>query len=131
MAKIKSNLNRISKTIERRLQGGLEAAVSKANDLMVEDYSRSQSPPTSNPGEFPHIDTGQLVSNIDSHVENFVGFVGIKGFQTDEPELQGKPINIGGMAAVWLEDQGRLGIVDSWTTHEDEIRRAFERGSQI
>ena len=129
--------------LQRKLQLGMQEMMEEVEAGMKSDYSQAVSPPTSNPGEYPHIDTKQLVENIDSEVhpvgrdlkytgKERVGQAGVKGYRTDQPKLhRGSGRNIGGLAALYLSRPpfNRKGLDDSFIEHEADAVKAFIKGA--
>jgi hypothetical protein len=121
-----NNSTKLLILIHKRMRIGIQAGLELAADRMRGRYSQAISPPTSSPGEFPHIDSGQLVDNIAAHMKNVetVGRVGVYGRNTPRPFLGNRwvPDNIGGLHAHYLkENTGRLGIDDSFLEDRDDI----------
>jgi len=112
----KDRTKAFEKEIRRRLFKGVNAGIERAKEGMVARYSANQSPPTSGPGETPHMDSGQLVDNIAAHMNtdalpNIEGGVGVYGKNTPKA-FRGNRYsggNIGGLAAVWLSRGHELG----------------------
>lgn len=124
------------KIIERRIGAGLEAAVRRAADGYRKRVTAEQSPPPSEPGEYPHEDTGQGAANIAYGVARALavgeleGRFGVFGEESPIPQFpqQDHP---GGEHLDWLRDnQGRLGMDSSFIEDLEAVRRAFRRGAR-
>lgn len=120
--------------VRQQLTDGMQELMVEAREQMNQDYTQAISPPTSSRGQFPHIQTTQLVTNIAGVVEldDITALIGVKGVTTDEPKLHQKERNIGGLAALFLQTrQGRKGLDDSFLEHRSEIVAAFARGARL
>lgn len=132
----KNKSRQLVKLVEKKMRRGIKAGLEYAADRMRDRYSQAQSPPTSEPGEFPHLDSGQLVDNIAAHMADseVTGRVGVYGRNTPRPFLGNRwvPENIGGLHAHYLkEDTGRLGIDDSFIEDKEAIAREIETNARF
>ena len=128
----KTLVNLIKKQMSKGIRAGLE--LEEAN--LKDKYNLAQSPPTSNVGDYPHRDSGQLLDNISSGMQagdEVVGGVGVKGRNTDRPFRGNRrvPENIGGLHAYYLANSGgRKGIDDSFLEDASQIAAEIEVGAQ-
>lgn len=87
--------------------------------------------PHSQPGEFPHTETGQGARNIVSGVDEQLGLgrVGVLGTETGFGPFEPTHTQKGGLHLIWLEQLfGRLGLEHLVVTHRRELGEAYLRG---
>jgi hypothetical protein len=126
----------ILREIEKRLAAGIEAAVQRAAEGYEKRVTDEQSPPTSDPGEYPHEDTGQGAANISYGVQQAAdggeveGRFGLFGENSPIPQFPGQD-HTGGEHLDWLrENQQRLGMDSSFAEDLEAVKRAFRRGAR-
>jgi len=130
----RDNTEELIQEVKDRLMDGIELAMARHARILqylvstpVTRDSRGRVVGRSNVGEFPRMETGQLHDNIAYGVDRYSleGRVGVKGRNTDEPNLHAtrdpklsfppNDENIGGLAIVALEEsKGRRGLRASW-----------------
>lgn len=134
----KSNEARVLREIQKRLGKGIEQAVKRAAEGYRERVTLLQSPPPSDPGEYPAEDTGQGAANISYGVQaspslagEIEGRFGVLGSDSPIPVYPGQD-HAGGEHLDWLrENQGRLGMDSSFASDLNAIKLAFRRGAKI
>lgn len=131
------SIQEVRREIERRLLQGLAAAVETAGEGYRKRVTAEESPPPSEPGEYPHEDTGQGERNITygtgrakHNRRELAGRFGVMGDKSRIPIFPGQD-HRGGEHLDWLrEDFGRLGMDSSFAEDLDAVRRAFMRGTR-
>jgi hypothetical protein len=126
----------ILRQIEKRLAAGIEQAVKLAAEGYEKRVTTEQSPPTSDPGEYPHEDTGQGAANISFGVQRAAaegeieGRFGLFGDRSPIPRFPDQD-HVGGEHLDWLrENQARLGMDSSFAEDLEAVKRAFKRGAK-
>ena len=129
----RNNTIRVQETLRRKVAVGLGCAA----DRLAEEYAFNVSevqgnipphvPPHSVPGEYPHIEFGQGAQNIGSGVslERLESRAGLKGEATGTGPIGPYHQVPGGMHLHYLTDRGRLGVVDTFREHTEEIAEEF------
>lgn len=123
--------------INRRVSRAMDAALRTAAESYRSKVTQEQSPPTSEPGEYPHEDTGQGQENISyglspkpNRLEGPEGRFGLFGEDSPIPQFPGQD-HRGGEHLQWLRmNQGRLGMDHSFAEDLQEIRAAARRELQ-
>lgn len=113
----------ILKKIERKLRAGILAAVQGGAEGYLEKVTAEQSPPTSDPGEYPHEDTGQGAANIGYDLKGLEGRFGLKGDNSDVPVFEGQDHRGGEHLDELRKKYGRLGMDTSFAEDLNAIRR--------
>ena len=134
----KDNSRLIADEIQRRLAAGIRAALQASEVGFRKKVTAEISPPTSDPGQYPHEDTGQGQENIDHALSPGGGLVGgeiegrwgLYGAGSPIPRFPGQD-HVGGEHLQWLTREGwdRLGMEVSFLEDLSKVRSAFRRAS--
>lgn len=133
LAKIKSYAKQFNRKVRRKLNAGLAASVEELADCYQVNLSQQFSPPTSNPGEYPHVDTGQSIQNVafehdPKELKARAGMMGDQGIGED---------GVGGLGPIFLElgigygNEGKewKGLVASYNECKDDMAKKFQEAS--
>ena len=131
---LKSHIPQVIREIERRLSHGVLESITVGAESFRDKITAEQSPPTSDPGEYPHRDTGQAEANVTIGIERAAdreveGRYGYMGENSNVPQFEDQD-HIGAEHLDELRQKGWKGLDHSAMEDLDKLRRAFKRGSR-